>query len=146
MDYVINSRYCIILSLNISIWVSKRLRLRDSDLLIPSLVLFSRDLFKNQGLPRWHSRKESACKCKRRRRHGFDPLVRKISWRREGQPTPVFLPGKISWTEELGMELQRVRCDWACTKTPIYNNHELSWVNEWMDGWKAKVHIYSFQE
>ena len=26
-------------------------------------------------------------------RPGFDPWVRKIPWRREGQPTPVFLPG-----------------------------------------------------
>jgi len=27
-------------------------------------------------------------------RHGFDPWVRKIPWRREWQPTPVFLPGE----------------------------------------------------
>ena len=27
------------------------------------------------------------------RRHGFDPWVGKIPWRREWQPTPVFLPG-----------------------------------------------------
>ena len=27
-------------------------------------------------------------------RPGFDPWVRKIPWRREWQPTPVFLPGK----------------------------------------------------
>ena len=25
---------------------------------------------------------------------GFDPWVRKIPWRRKGQPTPVFLPGE----------------------------------------------------
>ena len=36
------------------------------------------------------SGKESACQCKR---HGFDPWVRKISWRRNWQPTPV-LPRK----------------------------------------------------
>ena len=35
-----------------------------------------------------------ACQCRRRRRHGFDPSVRKIPWRRKWQPTPVFLPGK----------------------------------------------------
>ena len=29
-----------------------------------------------------------------RRRHGFDPRVGKILWRRKWQPTPVFLPGK----------------------------------------------------
>ena len=30
------------------------------------------------------------------RRHGFDPWVRKIAWRRKWQPTPLFLPG-IPW-------------------------------------------------
>ena len=28
------------------------------------------------------------------RRHGFDPWVGKIPWRRKWQPTPIFLPGK----------------------------------------------------
>jgi len=28
----------------------------------------------------------------RHKRHGFDPWVRKILWRRAWQPTPVFLP------------------------------------------------------
>ena len=35
--------------------------------------------------------KESTCQCRRPR---FDPWVRKISWKRKWQPTPVFLPGK----------------------------------------------------
>ena len=35
--------------------------------------------------------KESACQ---HGRHGFDPWVRKILWRREWQPTPVVLPGE----------------------------------------------------
>ena len=38
--------------------------------------------------------KESVCQCRRRRRHGFDPWVRKIPWRRKWQPTLVFEPGK----------------------------------------------------
>ena len=29
------------------------------------------------------------------RRHGFDPWVRKIPWRRKWQSTPIFLPGKF---------------------------------------------------
>ena len=37
------------------------------------------------------SGKESACQCGR---CWFDSWVRKIPWRREWQPTPVFLPGK----------------------------------------------------
>ena len=28
------------------------------------------------------------------RRHGFNPWIRKIPWRRKWQPTQVFLPGK----------------------------------------------------
>ena len=44
-----------------------------------------------QGLPRWLTGKEPVCKCRRLR---FDPLVRKIPWRRKWQPAPVFLPGK----------------------------------------------------
>ena len=42
------------------------------------------------GLPWWLSGKESTCQC---RRHGLDPWVKKIPWRRKWQPTPVFLPG-----------------------------------------------------
>ena len=41
-------------------------------------------------LPRWFSDKEFAFQC---RRCGFDPWVKKITWRK-WQPTPVFLPGK----------------------------------------------------
>ena len=37
---------------------------------------------------------KKACQCRRHRRRGFDPWVRKIVWRRKWQPTPVFLPGE----------------------------------------------------
>ena len=37
-----------------------------------------------------------------RRCHRFDSSVGKIPWRRAWQPTPVFLPWRISWTEEPG--------------------------------------------
>ena len=36
------------------------------------------------------------------KRHGFDPWVGKIPWRRAWQPTPVFSPGESPWTEEPG--------------------------------------------
>ena len=42
--------------------------------------------------PWWVSGKELTCQCNR---HGFDPWVRKIPWRRKWQPTPVFFPGKF---------------------------------------------------
>ena len=41
------------------------------------------------GLPRWLSGKESSSQS---RRHGFDPRIWKITWRKKWQPTPVFLP------------------------------------------------------
>ena len=40
------------------------------------------------------SGKEPACQCRRCKRCGFDPWVKKIPWRRAWQPTPVFLPGE----------------------------------------------------
>ena len=69
------------------------------------------------SLPRWCSGKESTYQCRRHRIWGFDPWVRKIPWMRKWQLVPVFLPGKIPWTEEHGelqsIQLQRVRHDWA---------------------------------
>ena len=46
------------------------------------------------GFPGGASGKEFTCQCRRHRRCGFDPWVRKIPWRRERQSTPIFLPGK----------------------------------------------------
>ena len=43
------------------------------------------------GFPGVSHGKESACNA---RDPGFDPWVGKIPWRREWQPTSVFLPGK----------------------------------------------------
>ena len=38
--------------------------------------------------------KESACKCRRQKRHSFIPWVRKIPWSRKWQHALVFLSGK----------------------------------------------------
>ena len=53
------------------------------------LSLCSPHLFK--GFP---GDKESSSQCRRGTRCGFDPWFGKIPWRREWQPTPVFLPGE----------------------------------------------------
>ena len=47
--------------------------------------------FTYKWYPKWHNGKESTCWC-RRCRCGFDPWVKKISYSRKWQPTPVFLP------------------------------------------------------
>ena len=55
-----------------------------------------------RGFPGGVSGKEPSCQCRRHKRWGFDPWVKKILWRRKWQPTPVFLPWRIPWTEEPG--------------------------------------------
>ena len=61
--------------------------------------------------------KEPACQCSRPKRHGFNPWVRKIPWRRAWHPTPVFLPGESHGQRSLvgynPWGSQRVRHDWA---------------------------------
>ena len=47
------------------------------------------------GFPGGSASKESACQWRRCKRHGFDPWIRKIPWRRKWQPIPLFLPGKF---------------------------------------------------
>ena len=45
-----------------------------------------------RSFPGGASGKESTCQGRRHKRHGFNPWVGKIPWRRAWQPTPVFLP------------------------------------------------------
>ena len=59
------------------------------------------------------SDKESVCQCRRHGRHGFDPWVGKIPWRRKMATHFNILAWEIPWTEEPGglpsMGSQRVR-------------------------------------
>ena len=50
-----------------------------------------------EGFPDGSSGKEPACQCRSR----FDPWVRKIPWRRNWQPTPVFLSGRFHGQKSL---------------------------------------------
>ena len=63
------------------------------------------------------------------RRPGFDPWVLKILWRREWQPTPGFLPGESTWTEEPGrlqyLGSQNVRHNWM-TFTSLQHNQAVA--------------------
>ena len=42
----------------------------------------------------WSIAKELTCQYRKRKRHRFDPWVRKMLWSRKWQPTPVFLAGE----------------------------------------------------
>ena len=50
-----------------------------------------------EGFPGGASGKEPTCQCRRLKRHGFNPCVWKIPWRK-WKPTPVFLPVEIPWS------------------------------------------------
>ena len=71
------------------------------------------------GLLRKRSVKESACRCGRGKRSKFDLWVRKTTWRKIWQATPVFLPGKFhgrghGWVIAHGVK--RVGHNWAHKK------------------------------
>ena len=70
-----------------------------------------------QGCPGGTRGKEPACQCRRHKRHGFDPWIGKIPWRRVWQPTLVFLPGEshgqrslVGYIQSIGS--QRVGHSW----------------------------------
>ena len=67
-------------------WTNRRLRKDLGEL---------REILRNNSeLPGWLSGQEPACQCRRQKRRGFDPWLRKIPWRRKWQPISVFLPGE----------------------------------------------------
>ena len=55
-------------------------------------------------------KKKSACQC----RLGLDPWVGKMSWRRKGQLTPVFLPEKYYEQRSLVSY-----CTWGCKQSDM---------------------------
>ena len=72
------------------------------------------------GFPRWLTGKIICLQC---RRHGFDPWVRMIPWRREWHSS--ILPWKIPWTENLA------------GYTP--QGHKESDTTEYIDTWTCGV-------
>ena len=69
------------------------------------------------GFPGGTSGKEPACQCRRQRKHGFDPWVRKIPLEEDVATHFSILAWRIPWTEEPGWLLsirsQRVKQDWS---------------------------------
>ena len=100
---------------------------------------------------RGHSGQEHICQCRRRKRHAFDPWVRKTPWRRIWQPTQVFLPVKSDSQRTLAGYSpwgHRVRHDWAteCAHTHTHTHthtHRASYriYASWFGGecWEARL-------
>ena len=116
----LSPRVCSILSIK-SVMLSSHLiccrPLLFSPSVFPSIRIFSNESalqFRwpeywsfNTWLPWWLSSTESASQC---RRHGFNPWVRKIPWRREGLTCSNMLAWEIPWTKELGgLQSMRVK-------------------------------------
>ena len=68
------------------VWIT-RTKIKDTSL---SPSAFESNWYK-WGFSGGASSKEPACQCRRHKRCGFNPWVRKIPWRRAWQLTPVFL-------------------------------------------------------
>ena len=68
------------------------------------------------GLPGWLSGYRICLRCRRPRRWGLSPWVRKIPWRRKWKPTPVFWPGEFHG-------LQSLRC---CKESDVTERLSLS--------------------
>ena len=75
------------------------------------------------------SSKESACQFKRLWRHRFYPWVRKISWRKAWQPTPVFLPG-----ESHGQRSLAEYSPWGCKELDTTEAHGTQRSAFWNSG------------
>ena len=74
------------------------------------------------GFPGGTSGKEPAYQCRRHKRYRLDPWVGKIHWRREWQPTPVFLPRESHGQRRLVL----------CASSTILNgNHSFSLTLGW---------------
>ena len=86
------------------------------------------------GFPGGARGKEHACQWRRHKRCGFNSWVRKISWRREWQPTPVFLPRESHGQKSLvGYGLQGHKELDTSEATQQQQQHDyLCWVRgEW---------------
>ena len=62
-------------------------------------LLICRPVQSELRLPRWLSGKESACQCRRRKKCGFSPWVRKITWVGSGN---LLQYSCLAWTEGPG--------------------------------------------
>ena len=65
--------------------------------------------------------------------------VGKIPWRRAWQPTPVFFPGKIPWTEEPGRLKSIVHKESDTTEVTEHTAHSHSQVRGGRQGKKTQV-------
>ena len=83
-----------------------------------------------EGFPGGTVVKEPTCHFRRRKRHGFDPWVRKICWGRKWQPTPGFVP-----ENSLAQRSPEGHIRWGCKGSDMTKRwqlsqlHQIEWTN-----------------
>ena len=75
----------------------------------------------------WCSGKESAYQCKKHKRCGFNPWVKKIPWSRKWKPTPVFLPG-----ESHGQRNLEGYSPWGCEESDMTERLRIQHIPGWL--------------
>ena len=92
------------------------------------------------------------------RRHGFDPWVGKVPWRREWQPTPLFLPGESHrqrslasynpWGSKESDTARTHACTRACTHTHTHSHciHLRGTVHPVCDGGASPIQMGTLVE
>ena len=95
-------------------------------------------LFMGFGLPRWLSDKELDCQCRRHKRHGFDPWIGKIPWRRKLHPTPVFcwdnLIDRGAWWA--------IYSPWSCKELEMTEHAPHTHMN--LINWATSLSLFTF--
>ena len=75
----------------------------------------------SQGFPGNTTGKEPICQCRGCKKLKFHPWVRKVPWKRTGQPAPVFSPGKFHGQRSLA-----AYSPWGCKEldmTEVTHTH-----------------------
>ena len=104
-------------------------------------------LFCHFIIPKCTSGEEPACQCRRHKRCGFRPWVRKIPWRRAWQSMPVFLPGKSMdraawWVIVRGVTESQTRLKRLTTSpsaTSCQWNNQIKGGNVWIQSRKSET-------
>ena len=91
-------------------------------------------------LPQRFSGKEFACQCRRLR---FNPQVRKIRWRRNWQPTPVFLLGKSHGQRSLAGYSPQGHIESDMTEVTQNTYYHYGLPRWFTGGKKKKIHLPS---
>ena len=83
-------------------------------------------------LPGGGSGKELGCQWRRNKRHGFDPWVGKIPWRRAWHPILVFLPGEsYGWRSLVGYVHRVTKSQTRLKWFSIHEQHLYPFICQW---------------